>query len=283
MRDPHTQTPLDVTVTVGGNPSCDHYLDALFGACPAGAHVELRVRTASGMARAFYGVDRLRDVAAAIADHALHTDVYVGVLPRARQASRRSDLSSTGSVLWVDCDTPDSAAALTNFVPAPSVVVASGTRENRHGYWLLSETVSIDTIEAANRRLAALLGADGACAEAARVLRPPSRNHKTAPPAEVRLLRCDSDSRYRLGDVVADVDAGDERMPRRARSATTAITDPLLHIEPALYVERLTGMRVGRDGKVRCPFHMRTARRVCMCMPIPPAAGTATGADAVAP
>ena len=157
MRDPHTQTPLDVTVTVGGNPSCDHYLDALFAACPAGMHVELRVRTASGMARAFYGVDRLRDVAAAIAHHAPRTDVYVGVLPRARQASRRSDLSSTGSVLWVDCDTPESAAALTNFVPVPSVVVASGTR--RESSCVLAPERSrspIDTIEAANRRLAAV-------------------------------------------------------------------------------------------------------------------------------
>ena len=254
MRDPHTQTPPDVTVTVGSNPSCDHYLDALFATCPTGVHVELRVRTASGMARAFYGVDRLRDVAAAIAGHALHTDVYVGVLPRARQASRRSDLCSTGSVLWVDCDTPESAAALTNFVPAPSVVVASGSDGNCHGYWLLSAPVSIDDIEAANRRLAAALGADASCADAARVLRPPSWNHKTFPATEVGLLRCDIETRYDLGDVVPRVDVGVE-VRRHDRRAAADITDPLLAIDPAFYVERLTGLHVGRDGKVRCPFH----------------------------
>jgi hypothetical protein len=31
--------------------------------------------------------------------------------------------------------------------------------------------------------------------------------------------------------------------------------DRLLSIEPAVYVERLTGRRVGRDGKAPCPFH----------------------------
>jgi hypothetical protein len=31
--------------------------------------------------------------------------------------------------------------------------------------------------------------------------------------------------------------------------------DPLLALEPRSYVEALTGLRVGRDGKVSCPFH----------------------------
>jgi hypothetical protein len=31
--------------------------------------------------------------------------------------------------------------------------------------------------------------------------------------------------------------------------------DPLLEIPPARYLERLAGVRVGRDGKARCPLH----------------------------
>jgi DNA primase len=31
--------------------------------------------------------------------------------------------------------------------------------------------------------------------------------------------------------------------------------DPLLAIPPPVYVERLTGRRPNRDGKLRCPFH----------------------------
>jgi hypothetical protein len=48
--------------------------------------------------------------------------------------------------------------------------------------------------------------------------------------------------------------------PRRARPARSGRArrssgDPLLAIEPAVYIEALTGRRVGRDGKVACPFH----------------------------
>lgn len=42
--------------------------------------------------------------------------------------------------------------------------------------------------------------------------------------------------------------------PRRApRSAVGE--DGLLALSPRVYVEHLTGRRVGRSGKVRCPFH----------------------------
>lgn len=39
--------------------------------------------------------------------------------------------------------------------------------------------------------------------------------------------------------------------PRKARASE----DPLLAVPPPVYFERLTGRRVGRSGKVRCPFH----------------------------
>ena len=235
----------------------EQYLAALFGDAPDGTHIELRYRTQAGMGRAFFPVCDTAAAAAEIARHAAQTDVYVGVLPRARQASRRTDLAGSGGVVWVDCDTPESTDALATFVPEPSLLIASGTGGNRHAYWLLSDLISIDKIEAVNRRLAVILGADVCCAEANRVLRPPSRNYKTTPPADVSLLRCDEDARYCLDDIVSDsasaavIDVGRPRRP----VLRAADSDPLLRIEPARYIELLTGVRVPAHGKIACPFH----------------------------
>ena len=48
-------------------------------------------------------------------------------------------------------------------------------------------------------------------------------------------------------------------MPARshadASSRDRASADPLLLVPPPVYFERLTGMRVGRSGKLRCLFH----------------------------
>jgi CHC2 zinc finger len=247
-----------VTADVGRNTGCAQYLAALFADAPEDAFVELRFRTDAGMGRAFYSVHDLDAVALAIRRLAANTDVYVGVLPRRRQASSRCDLVPNGSVLWADCDTQRSAAALLDFSPEPSIVVASGTGENRHAYWLLREPVSIDVIETANRRLAWLLGADVASADAARILRPaPSRggNHKHDPPADVCLLSCDTDARYRVDEVVGVVADDDAHVRTVHPSRDSCADDPLLRIEPRVYVERLAGLHVSCAGKVRCPFH----------------------------
>jgi CHC2 zinc finger/RepB DNA-primase from phage plasmid len=246
-----------VAADVGRNTWCAQYLAALFADAPEDAFVELRFRTDAGMGRAFYGIDDVRNIASAVARLAVRTDVYVGVLPRRRQASSRSDLVPSGAVLWVDCDTQDSTDALRDFSPAPSLLVAS-SGENRHAYWLLREPVSIDIIETANRRLAWLLGADVACADAARILRPaPSRggNHKHDPPADVCLLSCDTDARYRVDEVVGVVADDDAHVRTVHPSRDSCADDPLLRIEPRVYVERLAGLHVSRAGKVRCPFH----------------------------
>ena len=48
-------------------------------------------------------------------------------------------------------------------------------------------------------------------------------------------------------------------MPARshadASSRDRASADPLLLVPPPVYFERLTGLRVGRSGKLRCLFH----------------------------
>lgn len=242
--------------------SCEEFLNALFADYPADVHVELRFRTRAGMARAFYPVNRLHEVAAAIDRRSLETDVYVGVLPRRRQASASDDVVPQACVLWADCDTADSAEALANFVPVPSIVVASGSGANRHAYWLMTEAASLDDVEIANRRLAYALGADERCADPARILRPPSRNHKHRPPAEVRLMKCEPTLRYpfrEIADALPDLAATNGLV--RARGASHRLTaardhdDPLLAIQPARYIEELTGVVVSRTHKVSCPFH----------------------------
>ena len=235
---------------------CEQFLTALFSGYPAGTYVELRLRTESGMARAFYGVDRLHDVAAAITHHALRTDVYVGVLARQRQASAHRDVVQHAHVIWADCDTPESVAALAQFSPEPAIIVSSGSGENRHAYWLLEEPVPVEDIEIANRRLAQLLGADECCADAARILRPPSLNHKHDPPQDVRLLRCEPLRRHRVEAIVGAVDqVAAVRRSRLTSLPNRNVDDPLLAIEPARYVEELAGAAVPRHRKVRCPFH----------------------------
>jgi hypothetical protein len=160
----------------------------------------------------------------------------------------------TGMVLWVDCDTASSLGQLSSVVPQPSVIVESGTQGNLHAYWLLGEPVSIDLIEAGNRRVAQLLGADAASADPARILRPPSVNHKHRRPRPVRLITCIPSRRYRVGEIV-DISGAPPRRDRRLDVARRERNDPLLGIEPAHYVEVLAGLVVSRDRKVRCPFH----------------------------
>jgi hypothetical protein len=89
-------------------------------------------------------------------------------------------------VLWADCDTAESIAALQAFRPAPAILVRSGSGENRHAYWTLTGPVDAEAVTAGNRRLAQALGADaGAVTSAATILRPPgSANFKHTPPTQ---------------------------------------------------------------------------------------------------
>lgn len=88
--------------------------------------------------------------------------------------------------LWVECDTPASAQRLRAFSPRPSALIRSGTGPNLHAYFALREPVDVDQLEAANRRLAAAIGGDPVCYDAARILRPPAtRNFKHRPPRPV--------------------------------------------------------------------------------------------------
>lgn len=243
--------------------AASEYVRALFGPAPEGALVEVRFRVPSGMAQRFMPASRGRDVIDAVLSLASRTEVFVGVLPRARPGGRIADVVKRSSVLWADCDTPASVAALASFEPRPSMVVASGNGQHLHPYWFLQEPVDLDRLEHLNRRLAAALGADGGVlTKPHTILRPAgSLNRKHAPPAPVRLIGLQEGHRPGADEI-------DAQLPReRTESALTshpglsrasspiASSDPLRLVAPPVYFERLTGLRVGRSGKLRCLFH----------------------------
>ena len=232
------------------------FLEALYGQARPGLLVELRIKAAGGgMTQRFLPVDRLDEVRKALLQLAADTDVYVGVLPRWRARGARRDVAGGAQVVWADCDGEAAARSLAEFASPPSVIVRSGSGDNRHAYWLLESRATVADVQRANRRLALALGSDAGSAEAARILRPPSTlNHKHAPPTSVRLEACATDRRYALHTLVGGLPEVPAEFGRPARRSTGR-GDALRAVAPELYVQRLTGQVVGRSRKVRCPLH----------------------------
>ena len=94
-----------------------------------------------------------------------------------------------------------------------------------------------------------------AATDAARILRPPGTfNFKSTPPRPVEVERLDVEV-YTLEQFVGDLpDPQPERPPRNPVRLPTATHDPLLSIPPRVYIEALTGLEAGRDGKIICPL-----------------------------
>jgi hypothetical protein len=239
--------------------SIEHFLATLYADGPAGSFVEVRYRRGQGMRQAFFGVEALGDVASMIRQRSAYTDVYMGIIPRRRRGGGRDDLVHGASVVWVDCDTEESVSALRCFSPPPSIIVETGTDQHLHGYWVLTQPADLDAVEHANRRLAHAIGADIACTDAARISRPPSSlNWKHRPPGTVRVARCSARRRHAITDVAGDLidpPGVAARSPAVPRDQVGGISDPLLAIDPATYIELLTGARVPRSGKIACLFH----------------------------
>jgi CHC2 zinc finger len=235
------------------------YLGALVGR-ERSALLELRWRHRDSMRRRVYRAsDQLGAAAAAIRALGTRTDVYVGCAPRAGRPGGL-DAVARAWVLWVDCDTPQAVAALQAFTPAPAIVVRSGTGEHRHAYWTLTGPVDAEAATAGNQRLAHALGADsGAVTTAATILRPPdTRNFKHHPPAAV-LAECLQPwrrvSAERLLDGLPDPPTRESRRLAPAERRAVEDLEALREIPPPVYVQVLTGLAPGRDGKVSCPFH----------------------------
>ena len=231
------------------------FMATLAGTEPAG-FLELRHRRSdrTGMRQRFF--DAGEPLAAATAATVLSRtgDVYVGCAPRSHRAGGKHAVPR-GWTLWVDCDDARSIDALKRFQPEPAIVVRSSAR-GLHAYWPLQRSLPADELERVNRRLAHALGAcQSAVTGAAAVLRPPATlNYKYDPPTPVTLERYTGE-RFTAAQVAGKLPDPPVSRTRRSPASPSRMGDPLLAIEPAAYVEALTGRRVGRDGKAACPFH----------------------------
>jgi len=240
----------------------ERHLQMLGAFAPPHGLFDVRYRLrGGGLAQIFLDV-RAVDAASMILRIGESTDVYVGCAVRVRRRGRREDIAPT-ALLWVDCDGPEAFAALLAFRPAASAIIASGSENCAHAFWALTRSLGVEELERCNRQLAAALGADARCADAARVLRVPgTRNFKALPPRPVEQVR-HTGARHHPQEIVGALPPAP---PPPGRASTERLlsgdrSDPLLRIEPTSYVRVLTGRQPTRGGKVRCPFHALSVGR----------------------
>lgn len=231
------------------------YLALITGYGRGEGWIELRYRHSAGMRARFYRAERsLTSLQRRIIALSEHRDVFLGCALRVAQRGDRHHVGQAWA-LWAECDAPTARETLTAYTPTPTLMIASGTPGHVHAYWALAESVDADTLENANRRLAAAVGGDPVCYDSARILRPPGTfNHKHSPPAPVSQLAPVGRRSLQLSDVL-------ERAPQvsrtvlRNRERRTASADRLLDIPPEDYIAELTGQAIGHDRKTSCPFH----------------------------
>jgi len=242
-----------------GTKDLDRYLSILAGDDPARRLIEIRSTTPDGMRQTFTPATRPELAAKTITRLAARTDVYVGVLLRRRRGGGR-DACERSHLAFIEIDQPDGAQRLARYRCPPTMVISSGgSPGHAHAYWQLHESISLEDLETANRRLAVRLGGDLASVDAARILRPPtSWNRKHTPPTRVEFLEFQPNRSYTLADLTAGL--GDPSLePRSAktpvRTAESELDRQLLAIPAATYVPALTGRNPNRAGKIPCPFH----------------------------
>lgn len=196
---------------------------------PDSSLLEIRWRRPTGMGQTFVGVRELHRAATAIRHRAQLTDVYVGCAPRVRE-NGSTDAIERVWVLWTDCDSETSVAALRRFRPLPSMVNGSGSDGRLHAWWALHEPLGPEQAKRSNRRLALALGSDRAATDGARVMRPSgSLNYKHEPPRSVECVRLELDA-FTVGEIVGGLgdDAAYRPNPRpRHRSAPRRLGNAL--------------------------------------------------------
>lgn len=268
-----------------GTAQLELYLNALAGAAPASAYLELRHRVGEQLLAAeFHAVDDRDRLIASIRRRSPRTDVYIGCAPRSRRSGTRNDIEQVW-VLWAECDGAAAAQAAQTYEPKPPIVIASGSGPNLHAYWPLRRPLTAREAEVANLRLAHALGADRACYDAARILRPPGTlNHKRRPPTRVKALRLEAAIRCDVADVVAHAPEIDDQ-PIERRWSDRGERDP--HADP-LFASHRSSTSVccsvcGHGPARRWPARsMPTSIRACTSTRAQPAAGAASHAGAEA-
>lgn len=179
-------------------------------------------------------------------------DVYVGAALRTRRAGGK-DAIRRGWCVWVDIDNVHAVGRLWSFAPRPSLTIRSGTSENVHAYWALSEPLSPVWLERANRRLAYRLGGDMRATDAARILRPPgSLNHKNDPPTRVTIAH-EEPQAIPVSFLKNFPDPKVKPPARRVARLDAYADDPLLGVSSDRYYTVLTGRDLSY-GNVTCPF-----------------------------
>jgi hypothetical protein len=196
--------------------------------------------------------------------HRVHCDVYIGPCLREDPRPGAASVVSAAQLLFIECDDPGAREALAGFACPPTLEIASGRPGHVHAYWRLAARLSAGQIRQVNLRLALALGADPACADPTRMLRPPGTlNHKDGAMAPVRLLASRPEARYELAPLVGALPplSEDRRRtePAKAFARRGEPSERALRDVPAeRYVRLLTDREPDRQGKVLCPFHDET-------------------------
>ncbi len=235
------------------------------GIWESGGYVELRFRRVGQQtfSQEWFTRHQFDTFADRVAELAPDADVYVGALGRSTRSGKAANCLPS-RWLWADCDDPQAVGAATEL--APSIVVETSPGRAL-AMWRLSDPLPVDRIREANTRLAIRLGADTNCCDPARIVRVAgSYNHKGkyGPVPSVVCTRLESALRYSTSELVGHLSDPESRQSPPARSAAHTMRvgdDPLLLIPAAEYIGELIGSHVGRDGKVRCPFHGNGSER----------------------
>jgi hypothetical protein len=246
---------------LSASPALDVYLSVLAGSCADG-FFDVRWRSDSArMRRRFLPAADARAAARVISRRGAAADVYVGAAVRDGCLSGGRAGISGSHLAWVESDDPGTADRLEGLACPPTLMVASGTPGHLQLYWRLDGRYPLDVVERANRRLAVALAGDAACADGARILRPPGTyNHKHDPPRPVELLRANRGARCTLAELTVGLPQVAAAQPAReacpvSRTGRTDLDRALLAVPAREYVRVLTGLTPNREGKVRCPFH----------------------------
>jgi hypothetical protein len=236
----------------------ERFLTLLAGREPDGGLLEIRYRnprTPARMRQQFHDAVDTRHSARAIVRLAARSDVYIGVAPRQIPVGGRRAVARAW-VLWADLDQPADDNLASRVPVAPGVIIDTGTPGHRHLYWPLAVPLAPAAVERANATLAHALGADsGAVLGAATILRPPhTHNYKHQPPRPVTLREFDPRTHHR-DEILAGLATPQDSRATVGNRRPGATRDLLLTIEPARYVEALTGQVVPRYRKITCPLH----------------------------
>lgn len=230
------------------------WLWAIRGAAPPDWFLEVRhTREGSGMGRVFHPVGQVDEAARTVARLGQRCDTYVSVLPRVRRSGTADDVS-VGHVVWVDLDRPGAVEAAQAFPISPSMTLSSGN--GQHRYWVLDRPTPAAEIVEANQRLAAHLGGDPACTDAARIMRAPGtlnlKNREN--PRPCRVIETTPDT-WSLADLLAEVPPLPVKPVKVKPLPIGTADDPIKRVPPPVYFAALTGLEPGRDGMVSCPLH----------------------------